>query len=201
MRIYIFIFLISLGIPLHNLAQTIPNGSFEIWSCNSSGMLQPQFWETQNEPELIYVEAVPGFSGNHAACLNVQWDYMLKKYCGASLKTEFALIEKNTHQTLSGYFKGNSENNDTLLIEINLFCGNKLIGRGATKILNHSNRWESFNVQIQYYSDLKPDKANISIEIKTKKGSHSLSTYCIDELLLAKQEFMEKRIMTYSKST
>lgn len=200
MRIIIFIFTIIAGIPLVNLAQIIPNGNFEIWSENNSGMPQPQYWETQNEPELIYVEAVSGFSGNHAASLNVQWDNMLKEYCGASLNTEFTLVEYKKYHTLSGYFKGNSENNDTLVIEINLFCGNKPIGKGATKILDHSNRWQAFNIQIQYYSDSKPDKASISIEIKTLNGSHSLSTYCIDELLLANLEFLEDKNVTYSKS-
>lgn len=201
MRIIVFIFTIIAGIPLINLAQVIPNGNFEIWSDNNSGMPQPQKWETQNEPELIYIEPLPGYRGNHAACLNVQWDDMLKKYCGACLKTEFALLDKKKHQTLSGYFKGNSENNDTLIIEIDLFFENILIGKGVIKILDNSDQWEAFNVQIHYYSDAKPDKANISIEIKTIKGSHPSSTYCIDELTLARQETLVKEIATYSKST
>jgi len=196
MKINVFIFLIFYGIPLFSLAQSIPNGDFEIWSFNDSGMPQPQFWETQNEAELIYVESLPGHTGNHAACLNVQWDFMFRKYCGATIKSEFNLSEPKKFQNLLGYYKGNSENTDTLIIEVVLFFENNMIGSGSIKILDNSNNWEKFKVPIQYYSELLPNRANISISINSNKGSHSLSRYCIDDLLFANAEPINKIITT-----
>lgn len=185
MRIVVFIFIIIAGIPLINLAQNIPNGNFEIWSDNNSGMPQPQYWETQNEPEIIFVEALTGYSGNYAACLNVQWDNMLKKYCSAYLNSKFQLTENKKYCSLSGYLKGNSENIDTLYIEIYLYNANQIIGSGTYKILNNTDNWEPFYVPIKYISDLVPDKAGISISVNPENGGHFLTTYCIDDLLLA----------------
>ncbi len=176
------------GIPLLLQAQTVPNGDFETWTFNNNGMAQPHFWQTQNEPELIYVEALPGRSGNHSACLNVQWDFMLKKHCGATLKSEFSILENKRYKYLKGFCMGSSENIDTLFIEINLFSKNKLIGNGFTKILDNSGTWDTFTVPVNYFTTEIPDKAIISISINSSKGGHYLTTYCIDDLLLAHRD-------------
>lgn len=189
------------GIPLINLAQNIPNGNFETWTDNTSGMPKPQHWKTQNEPEIIFVEAIQGHSGNFAACLNIQWDEMLKKYCRAYLNSEFQLITKKQYRSLSGYVKGNIENIDSLFVEVYLYFDGKLIGSGSQKILDNTNIWEPFNIPIQYNSNEIPNKARINITVSPDIGSHFLTTYCIDDLLLAgyevlldKQFIMARRI-------
>lgn len=199
MRIVIFILIIIAGIPLNNLAQNIPNGNFETWTDNHSGMPQPRFWETQNEQEIIFVEALPGHSGTYAACLNVQWDNMLKKYCSSNLNSEFQIIEKKKYKSLSGYVIGNSENIDTLYIEVYMFHGNDLIGMGFFKMLDNKNSWEQFHIPIQYHLDDFPDRAKICISVNPDKGSHFLTTYCIDDLLLAKFIDLPVKIANQSK--
>jgi len=201
MRIKVFIFIIIAGIPLINLAQNIPNGNFEIWTENNSGMPQPQYWETQNEQKIIYVEALPGHSGNYAACLNVQWDNMLKKYCNASLNTEFLLDEKKKYNNLYGFLRGNAENIDTLFIEVYMFKGKELIGKGFYKILNNSANWVHFEIPIKYSNHKKPDRAGIKISVNPDNGSHFLTTYCIDDLLLANSNTVENQLADQSKKT
>ena len=80
-------------------AQNVPNGDFESWEINHSGVAAPSVWETHNEPEFILVESAPGHNGNNAVCLNVVWDYMLKTYCGASLTSEFVNSENQTYDS------------------------------------------------------------------------------------------------------
>jgi hypothetical protein len=190
MKIVFFIFIIIAGIPLITLAQNIPNGNFEIWSDNHSGMPQPHYWETQNEPEIVFVEPLSGHTGKYAACLNIQWDEMLKQYCSAHLFSEFYPKEKIKYTNLSGYIKGNAENIDSLFIEVYLYFGSSLIGSGTLKVLDNTNNWRIFKVPIQYISDELPDKVKINITVNPDKGSHFLTTYCIDDLLLTKSEAM-----------
>lgn len=201
MRIVIFISIIIAGIPLVNLAQIIPNGNFESWTDNHSGMPQPQNWETQNEQEIIFVEALPGHTGNYAACLNVQWDNMLKKYCSSNLNSEFQINEKKKYKSLSGFVRGNSENIDTLYIEVYMFHGDDLIGTGFFKMLDNTNSWEQFHIPIQYHLDVLPDRAKICISVNPEKGSHFLTTYCIDDLLLAKSNFSQNKLAVQTKKT
>lgn len=184
MRNTIFICILCLSIPLFIQSQNIPNGDFEIWTPNGNGMLQPQHWETQNEPELIFVESIEGHSGRFAANLSVQWDFMFRRFSGAKLTSEFSLSEQKRYLKLLGFFKGNLENLDTLTIEIVLFFENRIIGNGSIKILENSNEWKKFLLPIQYNSDLMPDRASVSISINPNKRSHSLSSYCIDDFLL-----------------
>ena len=202
MKVSFFICILIIGIPLQTFAQNIPNGNFEVWTSNSNGMPQPLHWETQNEPELIYVEPLTGYSGNFAACLNVQWDYMLKKYCGASLKSEFEIpiSERKKFQIIKGYCKGKSENIDSLIIEVILFSENKMIGKGRINILENSNNWENFIIPIEYYSEVLPKRVSITISINPKKGSHSMSSYCIDDLLLANIETWLHKITINSQN-
>jgi len=172
------------------MAQNIPNGDFEIWTFNSNGMPQPQFWETQNEFEIIYVESMPGYKGNHAACINVQWDNMLKKYSGGSLNTSFNITQGIKYLLFEGYIKGNPDNIDSLNIEIKFFHNKKLVGKGETKILDHTNNWKQFAIQIFSLYDINPENASISIWINPEKGNHFLTTYCLDNLQLIPNTYL-----------
>jgi len=122
---------------------------------------------------------------------------MLKKYCGASLTTEFSLPGNDKYQSLSGYYKGRSENIDTLLIEVRFYKENELIGNGTSKIMDNTNKWEIFDLTINYSLEKIPDRGIISISVNPEKGSHFLTTYCIDDLFLALPDSFKKQITDY----
>ena len=81
------VILILCNCQIKTSAQNITNGSFENWTYNTNGMSEPENWETQNEPELIFVESAEGHTGLYSACLNVVWDNMFNKFTGPSMNT------------------------------------------------------------------------------------------------------------------
>ena len=182
------IFILSLC-QMKAIAQNITNGGFENWIYNTSGMPEPENWETQNEPELIFVESSEGHIGLHSACLNVVWDNMTQKFTGASMSTENRITIDKTYKHLIGFYKGSVNNTDTLYINVSIYSTNKLIGYGTSNLLYTKNKWAEFNVSINYYSNEKPEKAKISFSVNPVNGSHYQTNYCIDDL-----KFFKKRI-------
>lgn len=166
------------------VSQNVPNGSFENWVFNISGMPEPEGWKTQNDREMVFVESAEGQSGNFSACLNVVWDRMKQEYAGGYLTsaTLFAVEEK--YSGLTGYISGNSNNSDTLLISISLYSDDQKIANGCIAITSASSNWQQFNIKINYEQNIKPDKAGISISIIPAKGFHYQTVYCLDDLNL-----------------
>jgi len=179
--------LILSNFQVMTFAQDIVNGDFESWTSNTSGILEPDSWETQNEPELIFVESSEGHSGKYSACMNVVWDNMMKKFTGASLSITQPVNADQKIGFLTGYCKGNSTNTDSLKIEIELFSTDKLIGTGLITIIQTAGDWTRFTVSIVYFTDMQPDKADISFAIIPVTGSYHQTEYCIDDLYFRKK--------------
>jgi len=182
----IFILILS-NCQIKAFAQNINNGGFENWIYNTAGMPEPENWETQNEPELVFVESSEGHTGLHSACLNVVWDNMMQKFTGASMNTVEDISVNSKFEFLRGYCKGSSNNTDTLKINISLYSKNKLVGVGSSGFIQTSNEWTQFAVSINYYSDKVPEKAKISISVIPVNGSHHQTTYCIDDLIFSEK--------------
>ncbi len=82
------VLLIGAFLLLNNIqSQNIPNGGFEQWTENRSGVSEPFYWETQNEPGLNFVERTDGYSGKYAVKLKVIWDEVIKSFTGGSINT------------------------------------------------------------------------------------------------------------------
>ncbi len=177
------VILILSNCQIKTFAQNITNCGFENWIYNTSGMPEPENWETQNEPELIFVESSEGHTGLHSARLNVVWDNMMQKFTGASISTIDNIPVSGKFNLLKGYCKGSSNNTDTLEINISLYSINKLVGVGSFSYVETTNEWKQFTVPINYYSDEKPEKAKISISVIPVNGSHHQTTYSIDDLI------------------
>jgi len=167
------------------LGQIIINGGFENWQKNNAGVLEPENWETQNEPELQLVENSEGHTGLHSACLSIVWDNMIKKFTGGLMSTENDIKITKSYKYLSGYYIGGINNVDTLNVNINIYSKNKLVGSGYSGLLNTKNEWVEFCVSINYYSNEKPETAKISFSINPVPGSHYQTKYCIDDLIFA----------------
>ena len=170
--------LMSIQVP----AQDIPNGDFESWDNNIAGILDPEYWETQNEPGLVFVKNADGHTGLYSASLHVVWDSMMQKFTGASMTATENISAAVRLQSLTGYCKGIPNNSDTLKININLYSANELVGVGSSNIIQTNIDWEQFVVPIIYYSDKMPGKMKISFSVKPVDGNHFQTTYCIDDL-------------------
>jgi hypothetical protein len=163
-------------------AQTIPNGDFEDWKANRANILEPVGWETQNDAQLLYVERAEGHSGDYAIGLNVIWDKMVQSFSGAGITSGKNIKIDGDCRMLSGFYKGNTDNNDTLEIDINFYSDSKIIAYGSLSILNADKGWEQFSVPVKFLSNAKPETASISISIILAEGSHNLTKYFIDDL-------------------
>jgi len=163
-------------------AQTVPNGDFEDWKTNRANILEPVGWETQNDTQLLYVERVEGYSGNYAIGLNVIWDNMMQSFSGAVITSGKDIKISKRYSTLTGFYKGNSNNNDTLEININFYSNSTITAYGSLRLLNEDNGWDQFSVPMKYLSNAKPETASISISIILTEGSHKLTKYFIDDL-------------------
>jgi len=167
-----------------NQSQNIPNGGFEQWRMNDSEILEPSYWETQNEPGLNFVERSKGHTGNFSVKLKVVWDEVIKSFAGGSINTveNFAIDER--YDTLSCFYQGNMNGNDSLNINIKLFSKGKLIGFGSEYTVKACDYWKQLFVPINYSSNKIPDEASISFSISPGKESHYQTTYCKDDILL-----------------
>lgn len=172
------------------VAQAVPNGDFEDWTTDRASVLEPVGWETQNDAQLLYVNRTKGHSGRYAVCLNVVWDKMIQSFSGATISTENKIEPTKKIHSLTGFYKGISDENDTLKININFYSNNELIGTGSESFVQHTNDWVQFTVPLKYYTDIVPEKVKISISVIPVAGSHHQSTYCIDGLAFtAKTKF------------
>jgi hypothetical protein len=167
-------------------AQTAPNGDFENWKTNKANIPEPVGWVTQNETQLLYVERVEGHSGEYAIGLNVIWDNMVQSFSGAGITTERNFQINKEYRKLTGFYKGNSNNNDTLEINVNYYSNSEIIAFGSLVLLNGNNEWEQFSIPIKYIKNTKPETAGISISIILAEGSHNLTKYSIDDLKFSK---------------
>jgi len=170
--------------PFTTVSQNIPNGDFENWAFNIAGMPEPEGWKTENDREMIFVESAEGHNGNFSACMNVVWDKMKQEYSGGKLTTKNKFPVDEKYSELTGFYSGNSNNNDTLFITINLYTDEKEIAAGTASMTAVSSGWQQFNIEINYTEDIKPDQAGISISIIPAKGFHHQTVYCLDELNL-----------------
>ncbi len=178
--VYVFTIICQLGL----FSQNVPNGGFEEWELNTYQAYEPAGWETQNETGLYYIEKATGHSGSYSAKLSIVWDNVIKSFTGASLSTEENFTVTSRYQTLSGFYKGNSNDTDTLKITVRMYSKDKPVGFGSCFIANANKEWKQFILQIEYNSDEIPDKASISIFIATEGDNHYQAVYYIDDLLL-----------------
>ena len=185
------VILILCNCQIKTSAQNITNGSFENWTYNTNGMSEPENWETQNEPELIFVESAEGHTGLYSACLNVVWDNMFNKFTGPSMNTVEDISANSKFECLTGFCKGSSNNTDSLKINISLYSKNKLVGVGSSGFIQTANQWTQFAVSINYYSGQIPKKAKISISVIPVQGSRHQTTYCIDDLTFTEKNYNE----------
>lgn len=165
-------------------SQSVPNGSFERWELNHSGMPEPVGWKTQNDREMTFVESSEGYTGSFSACLNVVWDRMKQEYTGGTLTTASRFTIEEKFFQLSGFFSGSSGNNDTLVINVNLYCEELQIAFGTESMTAVESDWQPFEIEIAYLDNRIPDRADISISIIPAKGYHHQTVYCLDDLKL-----------------
>ena len=185
----LFVAILFIGcLQPETLPQNIPNRGFEEWSPGPTDAAQPNFWETQNEQDMIFVEKGEGLTGNHSACLNAAWDPMLKTYCGARLTTQFDFTKDADFVMFSGFYRGNAGNSDTLIVQIHLYTENRLIGHGIAYFFDNDYEWQQFTIPISYFSDEKPDRAMVSFSVSITENGYPLTTYCVDELLLTNKD-------------
>ena len=174
-------------ICIHNIgySQQIPNGNFEYWIQDSSYYISPKNWELQNGPELSLIQQAKGYHSQYSICMNVAWDDLLKKFCGATITNNFNITPQIKYSFVRGYIKGSSGNTDTLIFTVNMYNNLEMVGSGTGKMFNTSLDWSEFAIPINYLSKKKPDRVFISISINSANGSYRLTTYYIDSLTLA----------------
>lgn len=163
-------------------AQQILSGDFEEWELNGFNIKEPIGWDTQNEPDLIYVEQVHGYSGMYAACLNVIWDPMIQSFTGAVLSAQMNLLESGQLRTFKGYYSAQSITSDSLQIKVELFAGDFQIGKGQLMLGSSLQDWSEFSLDLKYYNNKSPDFAIITFAAIPDKGGLQNSKFFIDDL-------------------
>ena len=184
MKTYLLIYIIIIICQIRVFAQNIPNGNFEKWITGNTATLEPLNWETQNEQGLFYVERAVGHKSSYSAKLNVVWDNVIKTFTGAALTTEENFSVNFRFDTLTGFFKGNINDTDTLKINVRMYIKGKIIGFGTFFTNSYTDKWTQFKIKINYNSDQIPDKADISIVITPCNKGRYQTFFYIDDMLL-----------------
>lgn len=184
MRFFPFVILVIITKTLW--CQSLPNAGFEDWH-TSYNVLNPDAWETSNEPSLITVERVKGYSGEYAAQINVLWDEVVKSFSESSLSLHYSFDFPDHLQALSGFYKGESGTFDSLVVMTKLFKGDQLIQMGFQMLGDSNGEWLSFHLPFQIINEnAKPEQMEISFHVMPDERSQGISQFTIDELKLIK---------------
>jgi len=167
------------------MCQSLPNNGFEDWHI-SKGVMNPIFWDTENEIDFILVEKAEGYKSDYAAQLNVIWDEVIKSYSAATLSL-FEDSFKGHINSLLGYYKGRAGGNDSLMILIKQVNENEVVRMGMKTFESTENQWKEFTVNLKSISDLKPDKTEIIISILADGKSQGTTHFTVDELQITKK--------------
>jgi hypothetical protein len=182
-------YLIIDDIHFTGTALTIPNHDFEDWDTVNRVTLSDWWYDKRDSPfnsipETVF-RSLDAQSGTYAAILRnviIGSDSITGRfYSGKDWGPDFKVNAK--HQRLTGYYKFQPENNDTLFIMVNMYKNGQQIGYGILKQGAVVIDYTPFSLNIDYDSDtIVPDSAQIKIATTTFNKAHGNSVLYIDNL-------------------
>ena len=107
---------------------------------------------------------------------------MIKSYVGASIYCSHSIQKDIEIDTFSGFYKGSSNGNDSLLIVIKIYTDNVLCKYGKKVLPETKETWKTFSLGLQTINNAIADRIEIEISINTENRTPSLTQYVIDEL-------------------
>ncbi len=170
--------LILLSFLLSFTAKTfaqIPNGDFENWSLNTSGILDPDNWSTYNLGTETCSQYQPAQNGNLAVKLIA--NDSLGFFLPGSIECYFHSTQKPL--SIDGYYQAQFAANDILIITLELYDNaDNLIAGGSLDITTNAGAYTPFSIPISYGSSAQPDSAIIYILLENA-DQNNLNGYAI----------------------
>ncbi len=153
----------------------IPNGNFENWSLNTSGILDPIGWSTYNFGVATCMQYQPAQNGSQA--VKLAGDSSLGALLPGSIECYFHSTQKPL--SMDGYYQAQFAANDILIITVYLFDNaNNLVAGGSLDIVNNASTYTPFSIPLTYNSSAQPDSAAIYIFLENA-DQNNLSGYGI----------------------
>ncbi len=153
----------------------IPNGNFENWSLNTSGILDPDGWTTYNFGISTCSQYQPAQNGNQAVKLAA--DSSLGFFLPGSMECYFHSTQKPL--SLDGYYQAQFANGDILIMTLYLYDNaNNLVAGGSLDIVTNANAYTSFSIPLTYNSGAQPDSAVFIVFLENAVQTN-LSGYAI----------------------
>lgn len=179
-----------------NTTELIPNGDFETW--NNIVLEEPQGWYTSNNSTFhgatpAVTKTADSYSGNYAIRIeNVSTpNGFITGYALAGPQGQngslpgFPVQGRDT--SFNGYYKFDSQNNDTLTLGIQMFYQGQTVGSGWYTSSVSVNSYTSFIIPVYYDAQFMgtPDSATIYL-LPFQGGSypHGNSVLYVDNLSL-----------------
>ncbi len=186
-------------------AQTVPNGSMEIWQDFSGpSYTQPEFWNTPNPytamlGEPVVTRSTDAFVGDYSARLETK-SLLLGQFTAPGLITlaSFAvnivtfeysfsggMFLNEKVLSLSGRYKYAGASNDSA--SVLMYCYKKdgelydTIGMGSL-FLHDAAEWTSFTVNMNYLNDHQPDTFNVMLMSSGVESLNPGSVLFLDNL-------------------
>jgi hypothetical protein len=153
----------------------IPNGDFENWSLNTSGILDPDGWSTYNLGVETCSQYQPAQNGNLAVKLTA--NDSLGFFLPGSIECYFHSTQKPL--SIDGYYQAQFAANDILIITLELYdIADNIIASGTLDITANANAFTAFSIPLTYSSSAQPDSAVILIYLDNS-NQNNLSSYAI----------------------
>lgn len=165
-------------------AQNVPNGGFEDWEINDDNVNEPVNWQTNNMTDLTFVYQETGHSGQSAARIAVEYDASLQMNITPVLFYDGYFSVSQRYTALKFYMKGESLNDDYLMVTVGMRYNGINIGSSFTAIYEDYGDWTQVSVPIDYATEDTPDECFISFTF-WEANAVDVGTYCfIDDVEL-----------------
>jgi photosystem II stability/assembly factor-like uncharacterized protein len=173
-----------IAVLTQTMAQNVPNGGMEDWEINQHGGLEPVSWVTLNDDVFTSVFQEPGYQGEYAAKLSVEWDPVLEMFVGPMFFHDGNFNVSERFTALSFFLQGTAAGTDYLSVNVGMYKEGVLIGFAIEHFNQTYTEWTEISLEITYENNEVPDEAFIGIQVYPLMNATYGTYYTLDELNL-----------------
>jgi hypothetical protein len=178
----LFLLTVIFLFPATIFAQIL-NGGFEQWTGNT-----PDNWLTDNAPSLY--TPITQSNSSHSGSYSVKGqvvDFLstavVPILVAGTTGDGFSVSQK--YLSLTGYYEFTPVGGDELVITVLMLNNSTLIGGGSVDIVNAASSFTYFSVGLEYFQELTPDTAMITITVGNSNDIHLNTEFKLDDLELS----------------
>ncbi len=171
---YILFVLLIFSVSSVKVWGQIPNAGFENWTNGN-----PDSWETDNSP---LFSPITQTSDSHSGSSAMEGSVVTYMGVGITPTADISFPYTGQPAALTGYYKLNTSNNDSLVITVVLYKNGNGIAGGYFSAGKTATSYTQFSANLYYANPVAADSCTIAIVIFPATGAQSTTQFKLDDL-------------------